>query len=251
MAFYETDETKRIMSRVQKLLRLANDAGAAEGERDNAMRAVHAILAKYNLDLASIESVDSASGADTGSAVEPRIDHAAEFIGYPWARNICQSIGNLFFCRYLYSTLRGGAGGKCRHYFIGRTSNAITAALVAEFVVKAVFREGAKLQRMQHENTAFHRSFAWGAANKIRARVNELKIDRKQVEQPTTATTTGTALVLASLYDTESKANDQYVLERWKKLGHGGRGGKGADHGVAYQQGQAYGATVSLNPQLS
>jgi len=38
------------------MLRLANDAGASEGERHNAMRMAHATLAKHNLDLASVES---------------------------------------------------------------------------------------------------------------------------------------------------------------------------------------------------
>lgn len=246
MAAYEMDENKRVLQRVQKMLRLANDAGAAEGERDNAMRMAHALLAKYNLDLAQVEASADAQTAASAAATEPRVDHAAEFIGYPWARNICQSIGELFFCSYLYASTRSGAG-KCRHYFVGKTSNAVTAALVAEFVVKSVFREGARLQRANNEGTAFHRSFSWGAASKIRERVRELKVDTKQVAAVTS--TPGTALVLASLYDTEAKANELFITQRWPKL-RSGRGGKGADHHGAHAQGRAYGATVSLSPQL-
>ena len=46
------DERNKILARVRKLLNLANNAAATEGERDNAMRMAHATLAKYNLSLA-------------------------------------------------------------------------------------------------------------------------------------------------------------------------------------------------------
>lgn len=43
-------ETLRILEKVKKLFALANDAGAAEGERDNALRMAQALLRKHNLD---------------------------------------------------------------------------------------------------------------------------------------------------------------------------------------------------------
>ena len=48
---YEEDKA-RALARVRKMLALANDAAATEGERENALRMAHATLAKYNLELA-------------------------------------------------------------------------------------------------------------------------------------------------------------------------------------------------------
>ena len=131
------DDHKKILSRVQKMLNLANNAGATEGERDNAMRMAHSTLAKYNLDLAD---VDAHNGEQKKAAAgEPREQHDATFYGRPWARNVCQNIGKLFFCYYLYTSHKKATNVK--HYFIGRHSNAITAALIAEFVVKSIMPE--------------------------------------------------------------------------------------------------------------
>jgi len=249
MALYEHDETKRVLNRVRKLLTLGNDSSASEGERDNAMRMAHAILAKYNLDMAQVESA-SGEAKQASEAAEPRVDHTAEFLGFPWARNICQSIAELFFCHYVYSTKRNS--WDCTHYFIGRTSNAVTASLVAEFVVRSTFREATRRMKSEMEGNAFRRSFGWGVASTVRERVRELRqaSSQQQAEQPVAATGPGTALVLASIYETEAEANRKFVAQRWGgKLGKG-RGGKSAGHSDAVSQGKAYGRTVSLNPQV-
>lgn len=49
-------EKIKILGRIRKMLALANNEGASEGERDNALRMAHATLAKYNLDMAEVES---------------------------------------------------------------------------------------------------------------------------------------------------------------------------------------------------
>lgn len=45
-----------ILEKVKKLLALAGNAGATEGERDNALRMAHGLLAKHNLDMADLVS---------------------------------------------------------------------------------------------------------------------------------------------------------------------------------------------------
>lgn len=66
------EDKERILSRVRKMLRLANDAGATEGKRDNAMRMAHATLAKYNLDIAQAEE-SGVVGADDRGETEVRL----------------------------------------------------------------------------------------------------------------------------------------------------------------------------------
>jgi hypothetical protein len=244
MAKYEMDDTKRLMARVKKCLNLANDAGATEGERDNAMRMAHAILAKHNLDLAQVEA-SGGEAAAAANAAEPRVDHHAIFGAWPWATHVAMAVGELFFCTYVTSRGRRTAFGN--HYFIGRTSNAVTAALVAEYVVKSINREGTRRQRAAGEGFAYQRAFCWGAMQTIRRRVAELKKDPAQTAQATS--TPGTSLVLASVYDDEHAANRKYMTERWGKLGKG-RQAKGVTDAGALLQGRAFGETVSLNAQL-
>ena len=157
----------------------------------------------------------------------------------------------LFFCSYVYS--RGKSAWKVRHYFIGRTSNATTAALVAEFVVCAVNREASKLARACYGGNGFVRSLGWGAASRIRERVQQLKADEQQLVEPETSTSTTIgdvtqqALVLASVYATEEKANAAFIAACYPKLGVG-RTAKHADHMGAFGAGIVYGDAVSGAP---
>lgn len=232
---------EQILKKVQKLLKLAGNEGASEGERDNAMRMAHGLLAKYNLEMIDVEN--AASEARETKAGEPREEHTSQFYGRPWARNVCSSIAKLFFCYYLYVSHKKAT--MVRHYFIGRHSNAITAALIAEFVVKSIMREGNRQKRQEFEGNAWLRTFCWGAASRVKERVAKLVAgeDESQKDGP------GTSIVLASYYQTERSANEVMVQTLYPKLGRG-RGGKGHHGGDAYSRGQTYGSSVSLNTQV-
>jgi hypothetical protein len=249
MAKFEHDEQKRILARVQKCLNLGNDAGATEGERDNAMRMAHAILAKYNLSLAEVGAHGDAQERKEADGAEPRIDHSATFGAWPWALQVCMSVADLFFCTYLVS--KGKSVHFGHHYFIGRQSNATTAALVAEFVVKSIYSEACKRMRKEGKGWPFIRAFCYGAMLSVRARVQQLKEDPVQVANGTTSSAPGTALVLANHYASEAEANRKYIVERWGGTVAGKRSRvKGFTEQGALQQGQAYGQSVSLNAQI-
>jgi hypothetical protein len=233
---------EQILKKVQKLLKLANNRGATEGERDNAMRMAHGLLAKYNLDMVDVES--ASEKAEEMKSGEPREQHTTRFYGRPWARHICQAIAKLFFCYYLYVSHKKAT--MVKHYFIGRHSNAITAALIAEYVVKSIQREGNRQKRERYEGNPWLRSFCWGAAHKVSARVALLVAgeDESQEKGP------GTSIVLASYYQTERHENEVMVRKLYPTLKQG-RGGKGySTGGDAYGQGKAYGSSVSLNTQV-
>lgn len=226
---------ERVVARIRKLIALAQDAGATDGERDNAMRMAHATLAKYNLDLAALD--DAAQDKE-----EPRVREADVFDGRPWARQICHAIAHLNFCYYFYS----GKGHLARHSFVGRHSNAVTAKEISQFVVAAVLSESRKVARVH--GGAAQRSFGLGAANKIRQRCNELRKAAEQASQPNSAP--GTALVLASVYKRELAANEAYIADVLKIKFGNGRTTRSASDALAYGAGQAYGATVSLQRQV-
>ncbi len=246
----------KIIARVKKLLTLANNDGATEGERDNALRMAYATLAKYNLTLSDV--------TQTGATEEARGELVVEFLGVIWARTIADHIAKLFFCKYLFVKISANTDN-CRHYFIGRQSNVTTASYLAEFVVKSVHREGKERTRGMHYSD--YRAFGLGAATRIvercRALREEQEKEQKRAPQQTTSQTVpnnattaetvqtiGTALVLASLYQTEIEANDAFVKARYAKVKTGSAGHK-VRNLTAFDAGRECGSRVSLTPQVS
>jgi hypothetical protein len=63
-----------ILEKVKKLLALANDKGATEGERDNALRMAHGMLAKHNLDMSDLHRhVQHHGRTNRGSVLDFRV----------------------------------------------------------------------------------------------------------------------------------------------------------------------------------
>lgn len=224
----------RVLDRVRKMLALANDAAATEGERDNAMRMAYATLAKHNLDMADVGS---------NQTQEVREEQMSRMSAYPWARAIAHSVAGLFFCSYYYA--RAG-GASAHHYFVGRQSNAITANEMAQYIISSVFKE--LRQRFPSQTAPQARAFATGVADALRVRCYRLRKEAEQASQVAQAGT-GRELVLASLYDQEQKANQAWMdanvgeLVTQKDRSH-------AASGSAYNAGISHGKSISLNNQI-
>ena len=227
----------KIISKVRKMLALAGDAAASEGERDNALRMAHNILAKHNLSMAEIE-------ATTGEAGEARGSETCETRNQPWARKASMAVGNMLFCSYFFS--RSSRAGKVTHNFVGREGNAKTAADLSAYVVNSIMSEANKEWKKQADPGPWWTSFCKGAADRVWERCEEI---RKAAERDSSATSTGTSLVLASLYASELAANKAYITNsmglklvtkasRQKRVGDG------------YGAGKAFGSGISLNKQV-
>jgi hypothetical protein len=243
-------DTARILERIRKMLALANDSAASEGERDNAMRMAHATLAKYNLDLAMVEKHQQQKKENSE---EKRVHQPAAFYGRPWARHACQSIAALCFCHYLY--VPATKAKDTRHYFIGRYSNAVSASLLAEYVVNSIMKEGKRGQRQRQAGNEWFRSFSWGAAVSVGHRVTEILAQATKPAEPVSAPgaapgTPGTAIVLADVYRDEQQANVEYVERTWGKARGRGRGGKSTVDYSAMSEGREYGKKINLNRQV-
>jgi hypothetical protein len=240
----------RILARVRKLMKLANDAGATEGERDNAMRMAHATLAKYNLTLSQANAVDD----------EKRGLLRKEFLGKPWCITIAASIARLYFCEYFYQTVGGNAGPSqtAIHNFVGRESNAVTAAEIAQFVVIAVNQEANRYRRSIGGGYADYRAFAQGASLRIYERCEDIRRKAEKegvaassdVEELKELTGPGTALVIASLYKTEEEANEQALEAAGIKLRKGRSQSYDSTRRSHRVAGMEYGNKVSLNRQV-
>lgn len=232
----------RVIGRVKKMLNLAADAGATEGERDNALRMAYATLQKHNIDMATVEghSLKGRGGAED----EKRERVRKEFVSHHWARVCSMAIAELFFCNYFYC--RDRYTGKVTHSFIGRTANAVTAAEMAEYIARSVQREANK---QSYGSGAAARDFAKGATNKIVRRCHEMRRSAEAAPQP--ATSTGMALVLKDFYAVEKTRNEEFLS---KEMGitkfKAGAQSRGVSNEAAYYRGAQYGANVSLDRQV-
>jgi hypothetical protein len=227
-----------VLERVRKLLALGTNQGATEGERDNAMRMAHTLLAKYNMDMAEIK-------LDTGEDVEERKIFKSNFYGRPWARQVAQYTAKLFFCEYIYTSATRAT--ETTHYFVGRESNCITACEMSAYLIVSIQREGRR--RNPGMGNPWLRSFCSGAAERVVIRVADIL---RKSEKQSRSRGNGTALVLASLYHTEQTANKALMDESFKEENRrDGRTGKNTGISSAYNEGHEYGGTLGLERQLT
>lgn len=226
---------EKIINRVKKLMALANDRAASDGERDNALRMAYATMAKYNLDAQDVE------GKPQGPQ-EVRCERTAHDVyARPWAMAVANSVSNLFFCRVYY---RRSAKKDCAHFsFVGKESNAEAAVEVMSCLVSSIFAEAKRRMRAEGENVTWRRSFCTGAAFKISDRVRDLQTNGVALEDKTARST---ALVLVNLAVEESKANELWIVQNVGTM----RSAKSRAHGNfkhdAYAQGREFGNSASL-----
>lgn len=223
---------EKIIARIQKMLAIANDLkGATEHERDTALQMAYRLMAKHNLDMATIEAAGQ-------KVEEPRVDFSAVCFNMLWCRDVADAIANLFFCRvYFYERINAT---QRTYHFIGRESNAMTAAVMTDYIIKSVLKEGRK---MYGDNLSPKtRAFGTGCAQRLWERVQQLK----RAEQA--EATPGTAIVLASLYQTEFAAN-QVMIDAIPGMKTSKAVAKAVD-GAAYHEGKAFGDKINLNKQI-
>jgi hypothetical protein len=225
-------EMDKIIERIKKMLALANDLAATEGERDTALRHAYNTMAKYNIDMASVDE-------HSREKQEARIDFPKVSWSWVWAKQVNNIVADLFFCKYYYFEKINGT--QITHHFVGRESNAMTAAVMADWIVNSILKEARGLYKSNTSPAT--RSFCTGAMQALYRRVEEIKRAKAQEFEATP----GTALVLASLYETEAAANEL-------ALPAGLRHAKARNSKVqsdAYHAGKEFGNNINLDLQVT
>lgn len=223
---------EKIVNRIKKMMALANDPAASDGERENALRMSYALLAKHNLDMADVQ------GKPMGPQ-EARQQQASEFYGRPWAISVAAAVGDLFFCKYYF---RPSGKNKAIHTFTGKESNAQAALDVAESLVRSIYQEATRKMRAADESVAWRRSFATGAMFKIRDRIREMQSTAPK------ELATSTALVLVGLRDSEKAANELFLVDQGVTLKMAPSRAKRTVSMDAYAQGKEFGSKLNLAP---
>jgi hypothetical protein len=235
-----TEVTDKLLERVRKLLAVANDERANEGERDNALRMANNIMAKYQIDQSMVPQEQRDKDEPIG-----RFDSEGWYI--IWCNQIRNSIARLFSCKYLQGGKINATRG--RHIFIGRASNVTTAMLMSEWIVKEALREADKVGG--HRLSAAGRSFGMGVAARLSARVTELLAKTAEDiarETGEAVVTTGTSLVV--IRQNELASADAWMREHIA-VGKARGSSKGAADADAYHAGRKHADRVNLSKQVS
>ena len=225
----------KILDRVRKLLAIANDERANEGERDNALRMAHNLLAKYQLDMSDVDARER-------EKQDPRGHFQNDGWNMLWCKDVRNAIAKLFDTTYYFGRKINATRGE--HHFVGRESNATTAMLLSDWIIRSILREAD--QRYKHRLTPEGRSFAMGVAYKLYERVDQLKAAKQQEFKEA-----GYSIVLADASRVELEENGKYiskVLGRNLTVRNRKRTSVNAD---AFSSGEEYGSSINLNTQLT
>jgi hypothetical protein len=230
----DNNDKARALSRVKKMMALANDSAASEGERDNALRMAHATLAKWNLSMAeALKSNPNATAEENRSHDK----HAATIRDQPWARRVAAAVGSMMFCECYF--IRQGKG-KVAMYFVGLDTNAAAAAELAMRVVKSIMSEANSKWKLQADPGPWWTNFCKGAADTVSERCKDLRKFGGYTE--------GTALVLANHFENERKTNLALMNSKLRL-----RTDKGREHGSlgdGYIAGRTFGKGVEINRSI-
>ncbi len=217
---------EKILTRIRKMMAIANDSAATEHERDTALQMSYRLLAKHNLTMLQVDQ----------STSEPRDNYKTEGWSQLWAKQICLITSDLFFCSYYYGNKINAT--KCVHHFVGLESNATTAMLMSAYIINSILKECRA--RYTHNLAPESRSFALGCARRLRVRVNALIAEEQQANVP------GTALALINLYKSEKDANEALLPDNLKPS----KGGKSTVKALAYEAGKEFGNKINLSKQV-
>lgn len=223
---------EKIVNRIKKMMALANDPSASDGERENALRMSYNLLAKHNLEMSDV------SGKPQGPQ-EARQRVQEEFYGRPWAVSVVSAVADLFFCTYYFRIV---GKNQALHVVAGKGSNAQAALEVGKTLVRSIYAEATRKMRARNETVTWRRSFATGAMFKIRDRVAEMqKLEPGDIS-------TGTELMLVDLRDSEKVANGLFLESLGVQLKEAPSRAKRAVSPEAYTQGREFGSKLSLTP---
>lgn len=230
--------SEKVMDKIRKLLAHAKDnAAGGEHERDTAMRMALKLLAKHNLEMKDVQDMEDKEDRDEV--------HYEEFPD-PFRKFIANAIAELYFCQFYHTKVAGKQ--KNNFHFVGLESNCYAAKEISAFVIRSVYTESQKQQNTVGGGVhGYGTTFRNAAAQRIRERCTEM---RKAEESEQETVSTGTALVLANIYEQEAQANSNFiekVLEVKLKTTKHRLSNKSAK---ANAEGREFGDKVNLSSKL-
>jgi len=139
---FEQDKINKVIERVEKMLRLANNAGT-EAEANTAAAMAQEMLAAYNLEMADINlASDNKPRAD-----EVRLKEKTTKVAlYQWQKTLWEAIAEANYCwykrvaEYHYNKKNQYVPRTFHHYLIGGQANVVTTRLMGEYLESTISR---------------------------------------------------------------------------------------------------------------
>ena len=137
-----------IVRKIQLLLNLAAKAEGNETEAAAAMGKAQELLAKYNLDLSTVQDAVVAGGVNkTAEDVKREKIEAKRNATYEWTRRLIKAIAEANYCVYFYRDVyvaaktegKHGRWAK-RHAVLGRADNTAVVLVMADYLYATIMR---------------------------------------------------------------------------------------------------------------
>tara|TARA_R110000744_G_scaffold111086_3_gene209301 strand:+ start:54 stop:767 length:714 start_codon:yes stop_codon:yes gene_type:complete len=218
----------KIIDRMKKLLALSESTN--EHEAMSATRKLHAMLAKHNVSINSLNEKEETVGKD------------CEIVSCkPWKRRIAMNIAELYFCSFYFAS----GTKKNYYYFVGTESNRTFALHIFKMVVKVVEQESRRecTKEFGKRNSSFINSFRVGAMARICQRCKDMVGDGK--EGKLTDEDGSLLPALLSVYESHQINISAWLSEntQLKKVSNRTK----ANNQLGYSKGQETGDRVQLN----
>ena len=201
----------KIIERIKKMFALANDAGAAAGEAENAMRMANNLMERH-----ALSAIDLHTNEQMRVKFEP-------YFRYNWSKQVYNSVSELYNCKFF-------SHGTKNNIIVGAKSDTITASIIINALIENIGNAG-KGEGIEFKN---------GAALEIVRQCREILEARKS----NTETVVGTGLVLCDIFNAKLKKAQDFLDEEFNITSKRIRMDSN-------DKGRAYGATLSPNAHIS
>jgi hypothetical protein len=212
-----TADKSTIIEKVKKLLALSANAGATEGEAENAATMASAICLKYGLDMAAIQKSNMTQGAQPGMT-DGVVFVADKYEQWVWL--LVAGVAELNGAKAYYVNWATSV----RYYVIGRPMVIEVAKMTVEYLFGAVRRLNTQaVKNYEAINTpALRRDFRAGfriaCASRLYQRMVARKEEMRARDDVAKAATGSTALVVADHFAREETAIMQWMEEQGFKV---------------------------------
>ena len=164
------NERDKVIERVRKLLALSAN-NPSENEAAAAAAKAQQILIEHNLSMAEVKDHETADEEDF------EIVPVANTTSKPWRRFLGAAVGELYFCKYFYTTTNvpGKRAKRDVHTFVGAKHNIAVATMMFTYLYKTVARLAAQnaAANPQINASAYMTTFKSSATTRLCQRIKE------------------------------------------------------------------------------
>lgn len=204
---------------IRKIEALLNVKGCTEAEAEARIAKAQELLAKYNLDMASIGGTP---------AQNKRNDKKTKGGLYSWQRKLWKAVAELNFCHYL--SVKGLAKGSTyEHRLIGSHGNVIATEVMANYLQETIEKLAQAWAKESGYKSVFVRdaiAYREGMTNRVAYKLKQRRDavleeerkateERKQREAASGQASTSHALTLVEYTSSEQDFNNDY-LNNWE-----------------------------------